>query len=50
VWEQKTEGNSIKLPSEVRVATGHRYYLLIRADLPQGKTVESRAVAFSVAE
>ena len=50
VWEQKTEGNSIKLPSEVRVATGHRYYLLIRADLPQGKTVESRPVAFSVAE
>ena len=50
VWERRTEGNSIKLPSEVRVATGHRYYLLIRADLPQGKTVESRAVAFSVAE
>jgi hypothetical protein len=50
VWDQKTEGNSIQLPSDIRVQTGHRYYLLIRADLPEGKTVDSRAVAFSVAE
>ena len=49
VWEQKTEGNSVKLPSDVRVETGHKYYLLLRADLPQGKTVESRAIGFSVA-
>ena len=49
VWELKTEGNSVKLPSDVRMETGHRYYLLLRADLPQGKTVESRAIGFSVA-
>jgi hypothetical protein len=49
VWDQKTEGNSIRLPGDVGVETGHRYYLLIRADLPEGRTVESKAVGFSVA-
>ncbi len=49
VWEQKTEGSSLELPSDVRLETGHRYYLLIRGDLPEGKAVESAAVPFSVA-
>ena len=50
VWERRTEVDSLRVPDDVKLETDHKYYLLIRADLPEGKTVESRAVAFSVVE
>ncbi len=50
VWEQRADVNSLTVPADVKLETGHKYYLLIRADLPEGKTVESKAVAFSVAK
>lgn len=50
VWEGKADGSSLTVPPNVKLEAGHKYYLMVRADLPEGKTVESRAVAFSVAD
>lgn len=50
VWEQRADVNSLSVPANVKLETGKKYYLLIRADLPEGKTAESKVVAFSVAE
>ncbi|HEV2492816.1 MAG TPA: hypothetical protein VG204_07045 [Terriglobia bacterium] len=50
VWEQRVDANSLKVPADVKLEAGGKYYLLLRADLPEGKTVESKTVAFSVAD
>lgn len=50
VWEGRADGNSLKVPPNVKLEAGHKYYLMVRADLPEAKTVESKAVAFSVAD
>lgn len=50
VWEQRVDTISLTVPAKLKLETGHKYYLLVRADLPEGKTAKSRAVAFSVAE
>lgn len=50
VWEQRADRNSLAVPAGVKLEAGHKYYLMVRADLPQGKTVDSKAVAFSVAD
>lgn len=52
VWEQKVDGDSVRLPADVKLKLqrSHRYFVLIQADLAEGKTIESRAVAFAVAD
>lgn len=50
VWEQRADRNSLAVPAGVKLEAGHKYYLMVRADLPEGKTVDSKAVAFSVAD
>lgn len=46
VWEQRTEGTSIRLPEEVRLRAREKYFVWLRAYLPEGKVRQSKAVAF----
>jgi len=48
-WEQRTESSSARLPEDVKLETGQKYFVQVRAYLPEGKTAQSRAVAFTVA-
>lgn len=50
VWEQRTEANSVKLPAGVSLVAGQKYFVWVRANLGEGKTSQSRAVAFTVAD
>jgi len=50
VWEKRTEASSVKVPADVKLAAGQNYYVSVRADLPEGKTAQSRVVAFRVAD
>ncbi len=48
VWEGRTEATAVPLPAEVRLEPGRRYYVWVRAYLPEGRTLKSAAFGFSV--
>lgn len=50
VWEGRTEATKARLPQEVQLQPGQKYFIWVRAHLPEGKTVQSRAVAFHIAD
>ncbi len=48
VWQQDSECSSAKLPADVRLTPGRRYFVWIRATLRDGNSARSQAVPFSV--
>jgi hypothetical protein len=48
VWEGTAERNYARPPGEVGLQAGQQYFIWVRAYLPHGKTVQSKAVAFTV--
>ena len=46
MWQGRTEERQVRLPPEVRLASGEAYFIWVRAYLPAGRTVESRVVGF----
>ena len=49
VWQQRTDQTSVKLPGRVSLAPEQKFFVLIRVFLPDGKTMQSRAVSFTTA-
>ena len=47
VWKQQTIESSSSLPGKVKLEAGRQYFVLVRAYLTEGKSVESRPVAFT---
>ena len=50
VWEGRFEETYARLPADVRLIAGRKYFVWIRAYMPEGKTVKSSAVGFEVRE
>lgn len=48
IWEGRATGTSLRPPAEVSLEAGQKYYVWVRAYLPEGKSLQSRAVAFRV--
>jgi Putative zinc-finger len=46
VWEKRAEGTHTQLPRDVSLNSGQKYFVWVRAYLPDGKTVASPAVSF----
>jgi hypothetical protein len=46
LWGGRVEGVSTRLPDGVSLSAGQEYFVWIRAYLPEGKTVKSKAVGF----
>lgn len=50
VWEGRAEGNQARLPENVRLVSGTKYFVSVRAFLPDGKTLASPVVGFKTRE
>jgi hypothetical protein len=48
VWEGQATVTSLRPPGDLQLEGGRKYFVWVRAYLPEGKTVQSRALAFSV--
>ena len=49
VWEAHVMGTRASLPSDVRLARGSKYFVWVRAHLPEGRLAKSEIVGFAVA-
>ena len=50
VWEGRAEGNQTRLPENVQLVSGTKYFVSVRAFLPDGKTLTSPVVGFAARE
>jgi hypothetical protein len=50
VWQSRIEETETRLPAQVRLIPGERYYVWIRAQFSEGGSVKSKTVAFEVSE
>jgi len=48
VWAARTEKNLSKLPADVKLEAGRKYFALVQANLAEGKTIKSDAIGFTV--
>ena len=48
VWEVRLENSETKLPPEVKLVTGRRYFVWIRTYLPDGRALKSETVGFEL--
>jgi Putative zinc-finger len=48
VWELRTEGTHARLPHNISLIPQQKYFIWVRADLPEGRTEKSAAVSFRV--
>ena len=48
VWEGRTEETRLQLPAEFQLDHNKEYFVWVRAYLPDGKTIKSKAVAIRV--
>jgi len=48
LWEQRVEATHARLPADLRLAAGQKYFVWIRAYLQEGKTLKSSTVGFTV--
>lgn len=48
IWEGKATDTSLRPPDDLPLQGARKYFVWVRAYLPEGKTVRSRALAFSV--
>lgn len=46
VWEARATDTSARLPRQIQLQAGQKYFVWVHAYLPEGKTVKSKAVAF----
>jgi hypothetical protein len=46
IWEGRAEDTEARLPPDVRLTGGQRFFVRVRAWLSEGKTVTSRVVGF----
>ena len=49
LWEQRTQGHSATIPSNLVLEPGQTYFLWVRAYLPEGRAAQSKAIPFTVA-
>ncbi|MFB3923164.1 MAG: anti-sigma factor [Terriglobia bacterium] len=47
VWEGRAEGNETRLPGTVQLVAGARYFVSVRALMPDGKALASPVVGFT---
>jgi hypothetical protein len=47
-WETKSTGAAVRPPHDLALAAGQKYFVWIRAHLPEGKALQSRASAFTL--
>lgn len=50
VWEERSEATELRLPVDVVLTPGEKYFIWVRAYLPGGKTLKSETVGFVVAQ
>lgn len=50
LWEQRVEATHVRLPADVQLAAGQKYFVWVRAYLPEGKTLKSATVGFTAAK
>ena len=50
VVSRQTEGKSLSIPADVRLTSGAKYFVSVRAKLIDGKTARSKIVSFRVAD
>jgi hypothetical protein len=50
MWEQRLEATQAWLPADLRLAAGQKYFVWVRAYLPEGKTLKSSTVGFTAGE
>ncbi len=50
VWEGRVETTRVRLPADLRLAAGQKYFVWVRAYLREGKTLKSSTVGFTVGE
>ncbi len=50
VWEDRVEGTRVRLPAEIELDDGAKYFVWVRAYLPEGKTIKSSTVGFRVSK
>jgi len=48
VWEERVNGTEARMPSNIRLAAGRRYFVSVEGWLPEGKGMKSRVVAFQL--
>jgi hypothetical protein len=48
VWTDITQASSLRLPADVKLEAGKRYFVQVRANLAEGKSVQSPPIAFTV--
>jgi Alkyl sulfatase dimerisation len=48
LWREQVETDHVTVPSQLALPPGSRYFVLVRAYLVDGKTIDSRAVGFKV--
>jgi hypothetical protein len=48
LWRTQTSAERLQIPAAVPLQRGRRYFVLISATLPTGKTVHARAVSFNL--
>lgn len=48
LWEAKAQGTAIRPPHDLALTAGQKYFVWIRAHLPEGKALQSRASAFTI--
>jgi hypothetical protein len=48
VWEGRATALSLRPPGDLPLEQGEKYFVWVRAHLPDGRTLQSRALAFSV--
>ena len=49
IWKGQAKVTNARLPADIRLAAGQKYFVWVRAYLPEGKTVQSKALAFRAA-
>jgi hypothetical protein len=50
LWEQRAQGHSVKVPSSLAIQPSGTYFLWVRADLPDGRAVQSKAIPFTISD
>ncbi len=48
VWRERIEGSRVQFPAGVQLVKGQKYFVWVRAYLPEGKTAKSAVVGFNV--
>ncbi len=48
LWEKRIEATRVRLPDSVKLEPGQKYFVWVRAELAEGRTVQSNVVRFTV--